>query len=367
MKLFRRLIFLPFICFFAFFVNPAAASPARTSPLLPSGTTTPVPIFTLPKKFTLCDEEIPLNRRHSREMFDREFTIVVYNRPQVILWLKRAPRYLPYFTRHLQKAGLPEDLKYLPVIESSLLEDIHSRAGAAGLWQFIKHTGRRFGLRINSVIDERLDPQAATQAAIRYLTFLHQEFGNWSLALAAYNCGEQRVAKELTRQRARNYFQLCLPRESERYLYRLAAIKLLLTQPRHYGFFIPPNQLYEPLPNRRVVLNFKVHYAIADFAEALGCSYHTLKKLNPQLISDRLPRGRFNLVLPAGCRSEPQKLPARLTPLPAASGPRFHRVKAGDTLGAISRRYHIPTQRLRKLNHLKNNTIYSGQRLRLRE
>jgi hypothetical protein len=300
-------------------------------------------------------------------MFDREFTIVVYNRPQVILWLKRAPRYLPFFAQALKQAGLPDDLKYLPVIESSLLEDVHSRAGAAGLWQFIKHTGIRFGLRINHVIDERLDPRAATRAAIRYLSFLHQEFGNWSLALAAYNCGEQRVAKELARQRAKNYFQLCLPRESERYIYRLAAIKQLMTEPRKYGFDLPLDQLYQPLPNRRVTLDLKAAYAITDFTAAWGCSYHTLKKLNLHLISDRLPKGRFNLVLPAGSRLDPQKILARLKPLPPAAGPRFYRVKGGDTLGAISRRFHIPTARLRRLNQLKNDTIYSGQRLRLQK
>jgi len=326
-----------------------------------------VPVFSLPTRISFCGEELPLDRRYGREMLDREFTITVYDRTQVVLWLKRAPRYLPFFAGELKKAGLPDDLKYVPVIESSLIDNIHSRAGAAGLWQFIKPTARRMGLRVTATLDERLDPLASTRAALRYLSDLHDEFGSWALALAAYNCGEKRVAKEITQQKAKDYFQLALPRESERYLYRLAAIKLIITRPEAYGFRIPADQLYRPLPNRRVVLSPTHEYALTDFALALGTTYHTLKKLNPHFISRRLPRGRFNLVLPAGCRQDPVLALKKLTPLPELSGPRFHLVKRGDTLGAISRHYHIPTARLRALNRIKNDRIRIGQHLRLRE
>jgi hypothetical protein len=326
-----------------------------------------VPVFKLPQALSFCGEKLPLDQRYGREMLDREFTIMVYDRTQVVLWLKRAPRYLPFFARELKKAGLPEDLKYLPIIESSLIENIHSRAGAAGLWQFIKPTAKRMGLRVTSVLDERLDLLASTRAALRYLSDLHEEFGSWALALAAYNCGEKRVAKELARQKARDYFQLALPRESERYLYRLAAIKLIITRPGAYGFRIPDDQLYRPLSNRRVVLNPDHEYSLTDFALALGTTYHALKKLNPQLISRRLPRGRFNLVLPEECRRDPFLVLKKLTPLPELSGPRFYTVRRGDTLGAISRRFHVPTARLRALNRIKKDRIRIGQRLRLRE
>ncbi len=334
--------------------RPGAAAPA-------------VPVFTLPRQLSFCGEKLPLEQRYGREMLDREFTISVYDRTQVVLWLKRAPRYLPFFSRELQKAGLPDDLKYVPIIESSLIETIHSRAGAAGLWQFIKPTARRMGLRVTATLDERLDPLASTRAALRYLTQLEEEFGSWALALAAYNCGEKRVARELEQQQATDYFQLALPRESERYLYRLAAIKLIITQPEAYGFNLPADQLYRPLSNQRVVLDLRHEYSLTDFALALGTTYHALKKLNPQLISRRLPQGRFNLLLPEGCRLDPVLALKKLAPLPELSGPRFHLVKHGDTLGTISRRYHVSTARLRALNRLKGSRILVGQRLRLKE
>lgn len=358
------------IFFLLLFTAPAAAGkgapPVSGPPPRNQAGPPEVPVFRLPRQLSFCGEKLPLEQRYGREMLDREFTITVYDRTQVVLWLKRAPRYLPFFSRELKKAGLPDDLKYVPVIESSLIENIHSRAGAAGLWQFIRPTARRMGLRVTATLDERLDPLAATRAALRYLAQLHEEFGSWALALAAYNCGEQRVAKELARQQARDYFQLALPRESERYLYRLAAIKLIITRPEAYGFRLPADQLYPPLPNRRVVLDLKHEYSLTDFALALGTTYHALKKLNPQFISRRLPRGRFNLLLPDRCRKDPTLALQKLSPLPELSAPRFHIVKRGDTLGAISRRYHVPTARIRELNRIKNSRIMIGQRLRLR-
>ncbi|NPA25000.1 MAG: transglycosylase SLT domain-containing protein [Deltaproteobacteria bacterium] len=326
-----------------------------------------MPIFTPPSQLSFCGERLPLDKRHGREMLDREFTIVVYNHPQVILWLKRSRRYLPFFSQQLHQAGLPDDLKYLPVIESSLLENIHSRAGAAGLWQFMKHTGKRQGLRITADLDERLDPLRSTQAAISYLAFLKEKFGTWALALAAYNCGEKRVSAAISMQQANSYYHLSLPAESERYLYRLAAIKLIITNPDRYGFRIPADQYYQPLPNHRVTLNLKQRYRLTDFAKGLGTTYHTLKKLNPQFISTFLPRGRFTLLLPQNCRQDPMAIIRTLPPQPAAAGQRFYTVKPGDTLGAISRRFHIPTARLRRLNRLSGSKIMIGQKLRLRE
>ena len=323
--------------------------------------------LTPPATLSFCGEPLPLNERHSREMLDRELTIAAYNRAQVVMWLKRSPRYLPFFVRELKAAGLPDDLKYLPVAESSLIKDIHSRAGAAGLWQFMKHTGRRQGLRITTTIDERLDPLASTRAALLYLAFLKEKFTTWSLALAAYNCGEKRVSDAMNGQKSNDYYHLSLPQESERYLYRLAAIKIILNHPETYGFKISTDQCYQPLTNESVSLKLKNEFSLTGFALQLGTTYHTLKKLNSHLISKQLPSGSFNLLLPQGGGSKVSTILKTLQPLPRRADHRQanYTVKNGDTLGAISRRFHIPITQLKKLNNLKSSKIMTGQKLSL--
>ncbi len=326
-----------------------------------------LPGFTIPKTLSFCGDPLPLNERHCREMLDREFTIAVYNHAQVVMWLKRSSRYLPFFVKELKAAGLPDDLKYLPVAESSLIEDIRSRAGAAGLWQFMKHTGRRQGLRITSTIDERLDPLTSTRAALSYLAFLKEKFTTWPLALAAYNCGERRVSNAMNEQKSGDYYHLSLPQESERYLYRLAAIKIILTNPEAYGFKISADQCYQPLTNEPVSLKLKNKFLLADFALQLDTTYHTLKRLNPHLISKQLPSGKFNLLLPKGRAGKVAAILKTLKPLPRKVNYHqpYYTVKNGDTLGAISRRFHVPIAKLKKLNQLESSKIMVGQNLRL--
>ncbi len=325
-----------------------------------------VPNFTIPATLSFCGEPLPLYERHCREMLDREFTISVYNRAQVIMWLKRGSRYFPLFERELKAAGLPDDLKYLAVAESALITDIRSRAGASGLWQFMKHTGRRQGLRITATIDERLDPRASTRAAVLYLAFLKEKFTNWSLALAAYNCGERRVSDAMSAQKSNNYFHLSLPRESERYLYRLAAIKIILNNPEAYGFKLPTSQCYQPLTGKSVILKLKNEYSLTAFALNMGTTYHTLKKLNQHFISKKLPNGKFHLRLPKGCNHEVATVLKAMKPLSwRASHQPSYTVKKGDTLGAISRRFRISIAKLKKLNQLKSSKIMIGQKLHL--
>ena len=147
--------------------------------------------------FPLSGEPMPLENRRVWEMLDREFTMAVSNRAQVFMWLKRAGRYFPYIEKKLAEAGMPEDLKYLAVAESALLTRIRSRKGAMGPWQFMAYTARRNGLRKDRMMDERLDFERATEAALKYPKRLKGIFGTWSLALAAYNCGDVRLKKEM--------------------------------------------------------------------------------------------------------------------------------------------------------------------------
>jgi len=325
---------------------------------------TPITSYQTPTTLSFCGYPLPLQERHCREMLDRELTIAIYNRAQVIMWLKRAPRYFPLFDREIEALGLPEDLKFLAVAESSLIENIHSRAGAAGLWQFMRHTGRRLGLRITSTIDERHDPIASTRCALNYLRFLKNKFGSWPLALAAYNCGEKRVSDAVSEQQTKNYHTLSLPSESERYLYRMAAIKLILSNPAAYGYKIDLQECYEPLSVDYLSLNLKGEVSLVDFALQLGITYHEIKKLNPHLISKRLPSGRFNLALPAGYQD---KVAGVLKSLPRQTVQKSqYLVKRGDTLNKISRRFNISVIRLTRLNQLESSKIMIGQKLRLK-
>ena len=188
----------------------------------------PIPVHDFPSAILLCGEKVPLERQDVWEMMDQAFVLSVYNQEQVILWIKRANRYFPHIEKRLRERNLPDDLKYVAVVESSLRTYAVSSAKATGPWQFMEKTAKRYGLRVDSAIDERLNFEKATESALNYLADLHRQFGNWGLAMAAYNCGEDRVAKSLEMQQAAGYYDLDLPQETERYIFRILSAKVIL-------------------------------------------------------------------------------------------------------------------------------------------
>ena len=204
------------------------------------------PYYTFPTNLTLCGEPVPLQDRKFWEMMDREFTQAVYDRAQVFLWLKRSSRFFPYIESQLKAKGMPDDLKYLMVAESAMRPVVFSNKGAAGHWQFMEKTGKRFNLRKNSQIDERLDLAKSTEAALSYLKLLYNLFGKWTLAMAAYNCGEERVKEEISQQGETDYYRLDLPQETERYIFRILTAKVLLSDPASYGYQLPDGYGYPP-------------------------------------------------------------------------------------------------------------------------
>ena len=210
---------------------PGGPAPGATSASAPGAAAAAVgeavrfPYYRVPEKLALCGEAVPLNEPEVREELDREFTVVVWSRAQTTMWLKRAHRYLPEIERKLRAQRLPLDLQYVVLVESDLRPKAKSPAGALGPWQFIGPTAQRFKLKASEAIDERLEFGAATDAALRYLKELRQLFHNWPLALAAYNCGEGRVQKEIAAQGVNNFYHLSLPEETERYVYRILAAK----------------------------------------------------------------------------------------------------------------------------------------------
>ena len=178
--------------------------------------------FKLPKEVSLCGEVFPLEDRNIWENLDREFLLALSNEAQVLLWMKRARRYFPPIEKKLKEMGLPDDLKYVTITESSLRPEAVSSSGAGGIWQFIPSTGEKYGMRRNRSIDERFDFFKATEGALSYLKYLYEEFKSWTLSMAAYNAGENRVRKEVDLQKTGNYFYLDLPLETERYVYKIA-------------------------------------------------------------------------------------------------------------------------------------------------
>lgn len=274
----------------------AVASAEAVSGLLIS----PKTDYRLPSKVTLCGENIDLNRQAVYERLEFEFIRVVNHPAQVALWQRRATLYFPYIEAQLKAAGLPEDLKYLAVAESDLRPAVISPAGALGLWQFMPATARHFKLTVNKKVDERQLPEPLMGAAAAYFKSLYKKFGSWSLAMAAYNAGDGRVAKAVAAQGHSNYFDLDLPRETERYVYRIAAIKVVMENAAHYGFNEPvPAHRYRPVKyvEKNVDLPAKGQTKWTDVAAGQKCDYKTLRMLNPHIRQYPLA-GSYQMRLP---------------------------------------------------------------------
>jgi hypothetical protein len=206
--------------------------------------------------------------------------------------------------------------------------------------------------------DQRRDPELATRAALTYLTDLQREFRRWSLALAAYNSGEARVRKAIARQGVRSYFQLALPRETERYVFRAYAAKLILAEPERYGFLVPTAERYEPPARDRVRLRVRHRMSVRAIAEASGSFYREVKLLNPAIMKDSLPNGVYALNLPEGAGDGFQPAEQARPPRPPSV---VHRVRPGDTLSGIARRYGVSLSALRARNPgVRGRVIHPG-------
>jgi membrane-bound lytic murein transglycosylase D len=256
--------------------------------------------YRFPQHFDLFGKAIPLENRDLWERMDREFLIVVNDVPQVLVWLKRANRFFPFIESQLKARGLPDDLKYVAIVESSLRPEARSETGAAGLWKFMSATGSRYQLRTTDWVDERQDPYKSTDAALLYLQDLYRLFADWPLAVAAYNFGEERVRSEMERQRVTGFYELILPPETERYVFRIASAKVIMSDPRAYGFDLEPGELYSPRKVERI--NASVERGELDLvllAQSCGMTYRAFRDLNPHLRRSSLPRGEYDIYVPS--------------------------------------------------------------------
>lgn len=240
----------------------------------------------LPDTLFFAGERVPMNIYYVRESLDRELMVNMYWQSNMLLWIKRANRCFPVIEPILKKHGIPEDFKYLCVIESGL-QNVSSPAGAKGYWQFIKATGERYNLTINDEIDMRNDLEASTEAACRYLKSLKQRFGNWTSAAAAYNCGEGGLSRRLSLEGVESYYDVRLNAETARYVYRILAVKLIMQNLQDFGFNIRHCDLYPTIPTRTATLSGK-NVDLYEFARMNDCSYKMLRELNPWILTDNL-------------------------------------------------------------------------------
>ncbi len=237
--------------------------------------------YKLPENVTFAGEKMPLSNFDTRESLDREILTSAYRHSSTIMIIKRANRYLPVIEKILKENGIPDDFKYLVAAESEYSNMI-SPAGATGFWQIMPETGREAGMEINNIVDERYHIERSTQFACSFLKKSYEKYGSWTLAAASYNGGRAAIDEQISIQRENNYYDLLLAEETARYIFRAVAYKLVISDPKSYGFNLDSSDLYSELDYFEV----KVDTAISDFsafAKSYGTNYKMLKFLNPWL------------------------------------------------------------------------------------
>ncbi|MFO7615071.1 MAG: lytic transglycosylase domain-containing protein [Bacteroidales bacterium] len=259
---------------------------------------TPVP---LPLDISFAGEPVPVDIFYVREQLDRELTVNTYWHSSTLLMLKRSTRWFPVIEPVLIENGIPDDFKYLALIESGLL-NVVSPSGAAGYWQFLEKTGKEYGLSITKEVDERYHVEKATRAACDYLNKSYVKYGNWTLVAASYNAGQRRIEDAVSKQYSRDFYELHVNDETSRYIYRILAMKYICGNPLLYGFKMEPGDFYNPHDIKLIPVTHTI-FDLPAFARSHNISYRMLKELNPWLRSDKLTVRRgdsFEIALPMG-------------------------------------------------------------------
>ena len=253
----------------------------------------------IPTNLNFAGEAVPLEKEDIRERVDKELLVNTYWQSNGLLLIKRAHKYFPIIEPILEKNGIPNDFKYLAVIESGL-QNVTSPAGARGFWQIMEATGKENGLEINDNVDERYHLEKATQVACDYLKASKERFGNWTLAAAAYNAGNYGISSKIETQIVSNYYDLLLADETERYIPRMVALKEILSNPEKYGFIFDDEDLYKLEEIRIIEIDTEIA-DIAQFSKDLGINYKVLKLHNPWLRENKLnnkSRKMYQLKIP---------------------------------------------------------------------
>ena len=246
-----------------------------------SSQTLRVEALDIPNVMTFAGERVPLQDTDVRERLDREIHVNTYWHSNMLLIIKKANRFFSEIEPLLKKYNLPDDFKYLAVAESGL-DNVTSHAGASGFWQFMKATGKEYGLEINNYVDERYNLELATKVAAQYLINSKELFGSWTNAAAAYNAGNAGITKQMKRQDATDYYSLLLNSETGRYVFRILAFKEILSNPEKYGFYVDQQDLYQAIPTKTIIIETPIE-DFAKFAKQQGINYKILKIHNPWL------------------------------------------------------------------------------------
>src|SRR5690554_3701722 len=233
-----------------------------------------------------CDEKVPMHIADVEERFDRELTINKSLHASTELVIKRAARYFPVIEPILKKYGVPDDFKYLAVIESRL-ENAVSPAGARGIWQFMPATAKEYGMEVTNTVDERYHLEKSTEAACKYLLDAKKRFGSWTMAAASYNGGMAGMTRQMNRQKGTDYYDLLFVEETSRYVFRILALKEIMENSEKYGYTIPQNELYKPIKTKKIEVSNSIE-DLADWSIEQGINYKILKVNNPWLIDTSL-------------------------------------------------------------------------------
>ena len=236
----------------------------------------------LPAEINFSGEKVPLERWDVKERLDREMLINYYGHANILFLMKMSNRYFPVISERLKANGVPDDFKYLCVAESNLVSTAISPSKAVSFWQFLGGTAPGFGLRVNSEVDERYNIEKATDAACRYLKQAYSKFGSWTAAAASYNCGQAGYNNRAIQQRTKNYYDLLLPEETNRYMFRILAFKHLLENAEGLGFELKEEEKYQPIPFRLVEVKSSINN-LTQFAIDNGTTYKMLQLMNPWL------------------------------------------------------------------------------------
>ena len=317
------------------------------------------------EQLDFCGEPMNPEILKNRERLEKELLLTIWDRPQVVLWIKRSARFMPLIQEMLKQNNMPDDIKYIAIVESALRPHVGSRKGAIGFWQFIDSTGRRYGLQIDAEKDERRNIFTSTRAAIAYFKDLYEDLGSWTLAAAAYNMGEEGLKSEILAQKTNDFYRLYLPLETQRYVFRILAAKLILTDPRRYGFSYTQEDLFTPLEFDRIKIKCFQDTPIHIIAQAAETYFKVIKDLNPEIRGHYIAAGNHTILIPKGSSAGFRaRYKALVDQWQANKKERVYVVKEGDNLSNIAERFNVPLKALIIWNRLeKKKHIYPGDRL----
>ena len=326
----------------------------------------------IPKDLNFSNEKVPINDFNVRENIDRELLINTYWQSQTLLIHKRCNRWFPVIEPILKKYGIPDDFKYLAIVESGL-NNIVSPSKATGYWQIMENTAKFYGLEINDEIDERYNIEKSTEAACKYFKDAYQKFNNWTLVAASYNMGMGGLESQLLKQRVNSFYDLLLNDETSRYIFRILAIKEIISKPKVYGYLLRKKDLYPAFSTFRLTIDSSINN-LADFAINHGINYKILKILNPWLRRNQLTnksKKNYSFQIPEKkflhynfdefgsdtsqiISNQEQNFYVKANEIIPDSTPKqiIHIVKSGETILSLAKKYNVDDRLIRVWNML---------------